>query len=1220
MITITRPLILFFFLFLYSGSSFAIPESLGGFDADRNLNQSNYEQCAIQGPGSQAIDTATEFFNCHLKEDPLEFCQCVDRMAAAFNIPIDESLEKFQKYYTNYQTLNLNVNDLIEFRRELDFLNQVKTNNTQTCDLNDYLKPRDFEGNDIGRLLQEKFDAIGKFVTFDRENRGHGRRPAAEGEESDGDRRERGRGRGHRGSEDWHSEDMKANWEDLSMTRGILRSGSAVDPQTKTEMVNLMIRSMFSISDPDNPSQPLAKKYLSLSKDLHSPHDFQPNMNFMTQQKEENSGLAKNNARNELYRQIKENIKASHPDIYNNSLLGISESESTGTSEVDKTFQDALGNFVLNFEERAGNFDEIIPADQESAILDGQIIDWISPERASGRYGFNTAIQQTHQVQCFALGRRYKQFINNFKSAASEPTIQDAQDIYASMFSAPSPNEPLDLKKQNATFGYKRFEHSLRRIRRIQSFINPDKELSRDEQILPFLMDIHYCHKPPTSPEVPEQTMASLIGERGDASGARAPASHESVRMRDVHGVAENASIEDQTKHVVNQIKQSHHLKNAWDLKQQELDRYQMRESNLRDSMGHLRKEIEELNELPDPPEALIAEKEALLVDMQNDLTVIENRITVLQTENNDAYTAFNEFHVQAQDDPITGTAYFELYNVFVHNFKSCDIRPNSVGAAGRIITNPNYAAELAACNNAAAATVANSSNIVSQRAYAKLTASGTDLVLSTTEDEVVSDLQKEQQMRDNQDYLSSAGSVNALELYTSKPNYESDMKSIIKRELSNIGKDKVGSDDLYKGLLSTEGEDPFDDAIVESIEDAINNNEIKSVSKNIQPQGQEATANKLSDQARELASEQQKRNSGLADQEFNEFRQNLSEARQGFESQPAAAAGQQAGSFDFGKLGNIEAQADALAAREKELEEGQKRYQESIAETEAASDEIDPNSPYGKLLEELKALRAENEGLRDQVSSVLDSREKMESETDELREELDEDVDQEASTQTRRIAQGQSGSSNNFGSSGFNDAPGFGGNSAPAGNAQVASVTPSQRDVSLPTPTDVTSGGDGSVSLPAAGGRSIASVQGASKGEIISNDGLTLSMGADASTDPLVGTGGFELFLSLVGSNNEVSIETFRELRTDPNKFEQMNLDPSKPLIVKTPHGHLVMMPVVQSEKVSGFRYIKDIKPSQVDRRIASERDQIVAGQQRLVREADLESLLATERETSSN
>lgn len=1217
MITKTRPLIILFLLFLYSGSSFAIPESLGGFDADRNLNQTNYEQCTIQGPSSQAIDTATEFFNCHLKENPLEFCQCVDRMAAAFNIPIEDSLNKFEKYYTNYQTLNLNVNDLIEFRRELDFLNQVKTNNTQTCDLNDYLKPQDFEGNDIGKLLQEKFDAIGKFVTFDKENNGHGRRPAAEGDEDSAGRSERGRG--HRGQEDWHSDDMKATWEDLSMTRGVLRSGSAVDPQTKTEMVNLMIRSMFSISDPDNPSQPLAKKYLSLSKDLHSPHDFQPNMNFMTQQKEENSGLAKNNARKELYRQIKENIKTSYPDIYNNSLLGISESDSTGTSEVDKTFQDALGNFVLNFEERAGNFDEIVPANQESAILDGQIIDWISPERASGRYGFNTAIQQTHQVQCFALGRRYKQYINNFKSAASEPTIQDAQDIYTSMFSAPSPNEPLNLKKQNATFGYKRFEHSLRRIRKIQSFINPEKELSRDEQILPFLMDIHYCHKPPTSPEVPQHTISSLIGERDNPTGGHSPASFESVRMRDVHGVTDSPNIDEQTKHVVNQIKESHELKRTWDLKQQELDRYQMRESNLKDSIGHLGREIEELNSLPDPPAALIAEKETLLEDMKNDLKVIESRIVNLQEENNNAYTSFNEFHVLAQDDPITGTAYIELYNVFVHNFNSCDIRPNSVGSGGQIIANPNYAAELAACNNAAAATVANSSNIVSQRAYAALTASGTDLVVSTTEDEVVLDLKTEQQIRDNQEYLTSAGSVNALDMYTSTPNYESNMNTIIKRELNRIGKSKVGNNDLYKGLLSSNTEDPFSDAIVDSIEDAVENNKIKNVSKNILPQEQES---KMSDQAKDLASEQQRKSYNLADQEFNDFRQNLSEARRGFDSQPAAAAGQKSGSFDFGKLGNIEAQADALAARERELKEGQKRYEESIAASASASEEIDPNSPYGRLLEELKALRAENEGLKEQVSDVLESRERIESETDELRDEIEEDANEEVSDQTRRVAKGKSGSSNNFVSSGFNATPSFGGNAPSAGNTgnTQTTTTASQGDVSLPTPTDVNANGDGSVSLPAVGGRGIASVQGSSKGEIISNDGLTLSMGADTSADPLVGTGGFELFMSLVGSNNEVSIETFRELRTDPTKFEQMNLDPSKPLIVKTPHGHLVMMPVVQSKKVSGFRYIKDIKPSQVDRRIASERDQIEAGQQRLIKEADLESLLATERETSTN
>lgn len=1139
-------------------------------------------------PANAAMSTMTSSMNCNSIPDPVKFCECVDIIAEPLGI--DNYNEEFKRAFIQANLFknqrNFDIGIGIKFRDE--FLNGL----ILTEDLDEEFigekgcgtfERHDLDENPIANRVNDRFNKeLVEIMNF-------GKRRGKNGDES---RRVAATARTdvpNANREDWQKRREELNAQ-INTNSDSLRRAKAIEKENNRKAVSRIIQYMATTESNPGSGRSIAKEFIN------------PEVVNTMQQQTASKDLFNLTASGSLV----ESAATNASDVFKRVLVDLQDDPAIKSSSLgmspDKNLMNDINQVFQTMVEtslqeekfaRMINVEKVLKEDEFNGENVQDLVNQI----------FERSIKDQIWERCVRLRHDYSKFLEAFKENGHHTeafSYQDAEREYNDTYNSG------DLSEET-------INTAERTYRRMERMLSSDfgKTFTDEPHKLMVAIDLNYCNTPPTSPKanvIMEAKLASVKAEEAEeygmasatdhlnADSGRFPASAP-VRRVNVEELSDDLYI---ALDLDNQYKQAIALYDSTSMKRTQLE-------------FELEKEKRALRALEQDP----GSDTSLKNHARNRISTLTGEIEAAKIleanakdkvdEAHDKYSEHDRMsfrkhgkHYRDRMDANLGHLVDnnECYKRYIENEK------------GELIPNPNWAKEAAACQAK-----------IQQQLLSELDVKVTPPNLnngssyySTNAQDNIDLSTKRTEARDNRFTLANEVTVQELERIGDDLG-----KSFVKsRRLSDSSTkrpkkrpDNINSqNNALKNSSSKEDSDPF------ATEKEFNEKEIERLEKLNDSSLAESGLEKGFDEERIQARKSKNTDSTLPDNEVGEKFTQIAET---LGQLPGVDGKNTSGQSSDGKVkstSKIQKEAEAIIEREEELKraqakiEAQKQEDAKIA-ANANTAAISPE--YEKLLAEVKALREQNLELQKGVTSMTEQRkaEVVAADNAQRRQAtIEQQVANEAEINNPQnfenqgfAASGRSPASDNSAertqivNNGVKKANAVvnNGNSAPANVAanqnKVATVTP------LPTPTS-------------RGGELQNATVALNSAISLEAKALPILSGVDQSREILTGNEGLNGYLNLVGSKNELTMDSFNEIRLDPAKFAQFEIDSSQPIIIKTPNGHMVMLAVVEGDQVKGFRYVKEIKPEHVERRIASEQEEILEEKRRIIYEANLDAL----------
>lgn len=1152
---------------LNSAQALPLREGARKFTPNQNYGSECFDPTVTMPTGKSVMDMTV--LNCNTIQEPYKFCQCVEKMAEAmdFQDPIQQFKDFFIKDKVLNNARNLNIGLNLKFRdalmselikgHEMD-----EARNSDSCNLF-YEGKVDPEREPLKAAVHEKM--LTDIVSYV-DNR--------EQTESDSDRK--------------HTRDEILT-EQLALEEGVesIKKARRIRKRSNNKAIYAMIKYAATRNYGDGRS--LAAEFIQPTSgwggffNEGAKSAFKGMLGF---EDEHGVAVAK---RSNIFNQIREEMSAD-PNV-RDSILGVEDSFER-SQDINAVFSKVLQDAFSHLKATGYDFTKPIEDPAQLAGLDERNLKHLLGEQLDESFLNGT------QKQCNALNEEYHKYLRSFTetgfSRDGVTGLREAEFEYDRFFSEAAAHSP-----KRAEWIYRKLEKDLLDNNNTFPVEDPNKMM--------VLLDIHYCQKEPTKPREP---MSSLEMAALTPSAVRATASAQGAYY----------DSDEKRRELAKDLRRTHGFQREYKAAVESYNGLSFKIAEIEANIEKTKKDIEEEEKRGAASADVVATLKAKLTELENDLNQTRQAATQAQQVAEEAFAKYKAADSEAYYKH--GEAYLAVQRWANGNAVDESGCSNQFIRQGeRWVPNPNWHADSAKCMLAIQEKLKEEYNLdFESDDYSDVmppTYYSTDAETNRNYSAIRTTIR-------NANYETTiSSSADDLRERFEKSQEQFDPTAVIRGPVS-VG-DRQGKDNTEEPLIpkATAPADPFQS--LKEGEIAADNLDSSSTSK---PEDSPADAaedakDKKKDAKISEREEDDRRKNEKNNEEREERNKAISEKFAQIKDTIDKYSGPNAAGVEFSderqaELARIQREAREVEEREAALLEGEQNYNEGVAASEKASS--DPNKPkdplYDGLLAEIDSLRNANEKLQGEVDQISGKRKKTGPSKVSANAAIAASSGPAASAQDPSVTS-VNGDSTNRQPASFGNAQviasGAGGTSSATGGRVVnASTAPRTLSSGQDRHSALRSAGEEALPAPLSRGGELQDATVALNKDIdASAVALPILSGIGKSQEILTGSYGFERFLTLVGSSNELSLEDFNEIRLNPAKYGDLKIDNNQPIIVRTSEGHMVMLPVMKGDTITGFRYVKEIRPEHVDRRIASEKSQIAELKARLIRDADLDALI---------
>jgi hypothetical protein len=1157
----------------------ALPPLDGQMISNAQYGHECYDPNATQ-PKNEAMSTIMESMNCNSITDTVKFCECVKHVADLLELdnPLDQFKRTFieDKVMSHSRNLTLGLN--LKFRDS--FLTAFKkTEGIENFDYCSVTKDKDLSEHPIAARIHKRmqqdliqFNQVTNSREFQQQRQNATEQITA-----------------HMTDE----EKTKFESERIQIHAGIQRNVSSINKASQVKKTDNREAAAFIVkfmaTNKSASGNSYAKEFLNI-KTNQSTEQNQDVLMFDLLGSTENSetaGTILQRAR--LFKIVMDKVKSS-PEIKNSSL-GLSNDQEL-MSDLFGVFNRMVTSSLKKLEGLDGiNFDK--PLDPNT-LNDSDVMNRVNES-------FNLNINEAFEESCLSVVNEYEMFLRAFEKNGHSPeafSYGEAERVYDDLFSSSPRYTPHDTSREDAEKAYRILEAKL--AQSYSQHMEPQKASK-----LMVGLDLHYCTKPPTAPSYTGANLFHAMRKINDAGENVA----DGFFPPEISLGGDKSGIKDLIQRMEGAAKTSLELNSTYLKAVEHYNSSSLKTSQIKLELERQRNALEKINAEENSDMLLKNMTINRITDLEADLI----KATKVEEAASDAVnTAYQNFQQQDRKSYHEfGPGYRALMDSqlgwLVDKQEDCFKR--YIKTENGYVPNPNWHEEAAKCQQ-------DIRNQIKEELAIDFNNTGDSGHTSYYSTDAGANLSRSYDRSDSR--IAKAGIIKNASI-DDLDKYGQGIKEDI-RKFTGAIEPSVPS---RKGEVNSS---PSTDDSIQKLKNEISEASDKLLDKKMDPFASESEivdANSASQLKEDLPKEQEGavardartantegQESGATDSEINNKFDEISKTLGQLPGNAGATANNDTSNPETTR---IQEEAQAIIQREEEIAKTKELAKEvvEVNQDQSSSAESTGMSPeYEKLLAEVQALRQKNNDLQTNVAQMTETRKTRQQQVqraqnviETTQEETVASVSNEAPTETYNFNE------NGRQPASVNESANYANAKAnTVNNAKRGGIAPrvqtggkgSQIDDSTPLPTPTSRGGElqnATIAL----------------NSTISNDSpaLPILSGVDQSREVLTGDSGLNGYLRLVGSNNELSLDSFNEIRLNPEKFSQLNIDSSQPIIIKTPNGHMVMLAVVEEDVVKGFRYVKEIKPEHVSRRIASEEAELQERKERLIQEVDLEALL---------